>query len=713
MRVYFVFMSSNTTLKDGTSMIDSIKLHIKYIKYLILFYVRGCKINPAKVLFIQQSFYHQVKGLFDKKIFPYLNKIEKGESNYENSLIGSIIELNQKFKETLDDILQSLPPTSMILRMLRTEIGLNKMAGHRDVGSIKRTLPKFREQTREIFVEECSQYSFSLAELLKGVVDEILNDYKEPLANSNINLNLNLLTKTSSIYIPFNEAATYRDILRNLIINAIEACEGKKEDNFVRIEYKTDSGTPDNIEIVIADSGCGMDPETLNNYFKRGFTSGKNTGTGFGIVEEYIEFINRRGEFKISSAINKGTTVRIKLDPNKITGVGKSVYLYEKRNRIVKISVLLILIVVFFFIAGGKKLLFPPTPVAENYIAGFTPTNPHNDNILGEFGSIKIRTEAGNNNPINLSPSSIKIVHEDSVGPVCIDIDEDGVDEMIAVILPPLEDRQILAGTIKCFNPKGEIEWEVAMEYDPALETIYPYPLGENAVLSQMYVMDFNADGKLEIIALANYSNGLTQLKFINGAGDIIQEYIHYGPVKIFEFADHRQNNYRPPVLAGKNRLMDDRLVLARVNIKDGCYQGAPYPKANIEYADEDYYILEEINSAGIEEFSNMDINDSLEFYNCFVIGAEENLYIFQVNDGRLVITPHSVDDASIDYDKRLLGRWWDNLVSDNMVDRKYDEKDLAAIGNVYHWKDGQLELLNHYDSLNTLNVKLRQCGIF
>jgi len=685
---------------------NTIRLYLKATKFLIKFILRGSRISPSKVLHIQQSFYHQIKGLFDKKIFPFLRRVEQGESDYENNLVGAIIELNQKFEENLDIILESLPPSRSLWAMLNTENTLKKFAIRRDLEGIKRTLPQLRDQARKVFVEECSRFGFDIANLLKDVGDETLNDYREVTARNKIKIISKIPTGKREITVPFNETSTWRDILRNLIVNAIEACEVKGENNSVTIEYRAVPGARDNMQIVISDTGCGMDAEALANYHRRGFTRGKETGSGLGIVEEYIEFLNRRGKFAVDSVKDKGTAVTIGIDVPKMSQAGKVSLRLKRWDKTVKVMVLLVLFGIFFFVVGGKRLIYPE---GYYYIAGFAPGISSGENRPDEFEFITLRTESGGNHNINFVPSAIKIAFGDSVGPICTDIDKDGDDEMVAIVLPPPGERKTIAGVIQCFDATGDEEWEYPIEYDKnmALRVVINRPEAD-AIVTQMLVMDINYDNFPEIITMANFSNGISQMAILDRYGDVIQRYIHFGKVDIFEFED--KASLRNPIIAGANMLMDNRLILTRVMFRSGEFQGAPYPDTNIASAEEIYYVMENVDSIGIVESETI---EAPRFYNCFLIGQPEDLYVFQVTDGRMIITPNSMQMASIDYDEKLFNNWWTKLKKDGMIASDFGEREKNLLGKIYRWRDNQREYVNEYDLQDSLVMKFRECGLF
>lgn len=98
-------------------------------------------------------------------------------------------------------------------------------------------------------------------------------------------------------------------VLMNLLINAAEATP---DGGSITISASKPA-TADGIEIRVSDTGCGIPPDIMPHVFEPFFTTkpGKGTGLGLSISATYVR--RNKGEIRINSVLNHGTTVTITL----------------------------------------------------------------------------------------------------------------------------------------------------------------------------------------------------------------------------------------------------------------------------------------------------------------------------------------------------------------------------------------------------------------
>jgi signal transduction histidine kinase len=100
-----------------------------------------------------------------------------------------------------------------------------------------------------------------------------------------------------------------RQVLLNLILNAIDAVEETTEKNLTITMEKENEHMG---RIIIADSGKGMKQDELNRIFEPFFTS-KEKGVGLGLSLSYQLIKENDGDIQVSSQYNKGTIFTVTL----------------------------------------------------------------------------------------------------------------------------------------------------------------------------------------------------------------------------------------------------------------------------------------------------------------------------------------------------------------------------------------------------------------
>ncbi|MDP5035355.1 MAG: ATP-binding protein [Alishewanella sp.] len=115
--------------------------------------------------------------------------------------------------------------------------------------------------------------------------------------------------------IPFN-SGELNQVLINILVNAIQACESKPEKASEINVLLTQNTT--HIILCIKDNGCGMDEETLTKMYDAFYTTkpvGTGTGMGMSIVLQILKQHNC--EIDVQSELNIGTVVTLKFPISK------------------------------------------------------------------------------------------------------------------------------------------------------------------------------------------------------------------------------------------------------------------------------------------------------------------------------------------------------------------------------------------------------------
>ena len=98
-------------------------------------------------------------------------------------------------------------------------------------------------------------------------------------------------------------------VFLNILINAVDASETLGEE--INVSSFTENG---NIYIIFKDQGSGIPQENLNKIFEPFYTTKEvGKGTGLGLTVSYGLIKKLKGQIKVSSTINKGSTFTIVL----------------------------------------------------------------------------------------------------------------------------------------------------------------------------------------------------------------------------------------------------------------------------------------------------------------------------------------------------------------------------------------------------------------
>ena len=147
---------------------------------------------------------------------------------------------------------------------------------------------------------------------LNDSIQDIISILDYDTKNNGITINYTKGRKKISAQ---GNAADFKMVILNLMQNAIKAMPQGGE---ISISLKEDKEKL-NAEIIISDTGIGIEADKLNHIFEPFYSEGhttKNSGTGLGlaIVKSIIE--KQNGHISVTSTLGKGTTFKIKIPLN-------------------------------------------------------------------------------------------------------------------------------------------------------------------------------------------------------------------------------------------------------------------------------------------------------------------------------------------------------------------------------------------------------------
>lgn len=148
---------------------------------------------------------------------------------------------------------------------------------------------------------------FTIKELLNRVSILMKHELKNSLVNLNIKYEID-----SSITLLGNINSLVQ-VINNLISNAIQAYNGKENQNIDLVVHKENN----NIIISITDYGMGIPKEVQEKLFNQMITTKGKNGTGLGLFMSYSTIKGHfKGDMTFKSEVGKGTTFKIILPQN-------------------------------------------------------------------------------------------------------------------------------------------------------------------------------------------------------------------------------------------------------------------------------------------------------------------------------------------------------------------------------------------------------------
>ena len=153
-----------------------------------------------------------------------------------------------------------------------------------------------------VTLSETDNISFDIDELVKRVDILMKHELKNALIYMNVQMNA---PKSTKIHGDINSLV---QVINNMISNAIQAYNGKTEQNIDLILNKVDS----NLVISIKDYGCGLPQKVKEKLFKEIITTKGKNGTGLGLYMSYSTIkAHFNGNITFESEEGKGTTFNI------------------------------------------------------------------------------------------------------------------------------------------------------------------------------------------------------------------------------------------------------------------------------------------------------------------------------------------------------------------------------------------------------------------
>jgi signal transduction histidine kinase len=135
-------------------------------------------------------------------------------------------------------------------------------------------------------------------------LSEVVRDVLETLE---LTPHLEVTNELQSVPTVLADREQLRSVVTNLVLNARDAVGAGG-----RICVRTEQ-VASNVVLSVADSGCGMSPEFVNDSLFRPFQSTKKRGLGIGLFQSRMIVEAHGGAIRVESEEGKGSTFRVSL----------------------------------------------------------------------------------------------------------------------------------------------------------------------------------------------------------------------------------------------------------------------------------------------------------------------------------------------------------------------------------------------------------------
>jgi two-component system NtrC family sensor kinase len=153
-------------------------------------------------------------------------------------------------------------------------------------------------------------------------LNKILQDTLSLISKQAQFLNITVVTNYDPQLPPvMGDKSQLEQVMMNILVNAVQAMQ---ERGTVTITTRPNA-RDQSVEALIADTGCGMPAEQIDQIFDPFFTTKANgQGTGLGLSIAYGIITSHRGTISVESEVGKGSTFKIRLPIASELSAGKA-----------------------------------------------------------------------------------------------------------------------------------------------------------------------------------------------------------------------------------------------------------------------------------------------------------------------------------------------------------------------------------------------------
>ena len=166
------------------------------------------------------------------------------------------------------------------------------------------------------FSEYARAPRFEMAEVnLNQLVTEVIDLYRAQVVGRGLTLEVRLAPEVTRLV---GDRGRLRQLLHNLLTNAVEALEGKPGGSITVATRLVQRNGEDVVEIVVEDNGPGFQRDLIGQVFDPYVTTKpRGTGLGLAIVRKIVE--EHGGHVEADNRTDGGALVRVELPLNETT----------------------------------------------------------------------------------------------------------------------------------------------------------------------------------------------------------------------------------------------------------------------------------------------------------------------------------------------------------------------------------------------------------
>jgi len=141
---------------------------------------------------------------------------------------------------------------------------------------------------------------------IEKLVEMVVRESEKKVLKNSVKVEKEFADKMPLFY---GDKLKIHQVLVNIVDNAVQAMP---DGGVLRIITSYSEGVKNHISIIVADTGCGIDRDSLEKIFVPFFTTKKDgTGLGLPIVKHFVEL--HGGELFVKSEAGKGTEITVSL----------------------------------------------------------------------------------------------------------------------------------------------------------------------------------------------------------------------------------------------------------------------------------------------------------------------------------------------------------------------------------------------------------------